>query len=123
MEQEASLMTRISEQINHRAYQYAKAQQKRIHSLCEPLFKATRIKVFAYFRFFPDGRYLYLCNHLKWIKFCLQNIHSNQGTSLGSEIKHAPQDNYHCFLWPTQRTDYVMDALHHHNIWNGLSLF
>ncbi len=64
-----------------------------------------------------------LCNNLAWVRFCLQNVHNNEGTSLGKEISHVPHNNYYCFLWPTQKTDYLMSALYEFNIWNGLSIF
>lgn len=111
-----------TEAINFSAYKYAESTAPELNAICDPLFKLN-LKVFAYFRFFNDGRYLYLCNDLNWVRFCLQNIHSNEGTSLGQEIGHVPEDNYHCFLWPTKKTDYLMSALYDFNIWNGLSIF
>lgn len=110
------------DRINFSAYKYAEAKHEELAALCSPLLKLN-ISTFAYFRFFPNGRYLYLCNHLDWVQFCLKNVHNNEGTSLGQEIKHALEDNYHCFLWPTEKTDYLMSALHDFNIWNGLSIF
>lgn len=111
-----------TEEINFRAYKYAESAVSRLKEICNPLFK-TSIKIFAYFRFFNNGRYIYLCNNLNWIQFCLQNVHNNEGTSLGREIGHVPEDGYHCFLWPTVKTDYLMSALYDFNIWNGLSIF
>lgn len=110
------------EDINFQAYKYAEATASKFNRICDPLFKSN-IKIFAYFRFFYDGRYLYLCNDLNWLRFCLENVHNNEGTSLGQEIGHVPEDNYHCFLWPTVKTDYLMSALYDFNIWNGLSIF
>ncbi len=109
-------------QLNFCAYKYAESAHSEILSLCDPLL-TFGIKVFAYFRFFNDGRYIYLCNNLEWIEFCLQNVHNNEGTSLGEEITHVPKDNYHCFLWPIKKSDYLMSALYEFNIWNGLSIF
>ena len=108
--------------LNFRAYQYAESMTDKLITICHPLFELS-IKVFAYFRFFNDGRYLYLCNDLNWVRFCLQNIHNNEGTSLGGEINHVSHDGYHCYLWPTVKTDYLMTALYDHNIWHGLSIF
>jgi hypothetical protein len=88
--------------INFSAYKYAESQLNDILFLCAPLFKLN-IKIFAYFLFFPDGRYMCLCNNLEWVQYCLQNVHNNEGTSLGKEIGHAVSDDYHCFLWPTQK--------------------
>ncbi len=110
------------EEINIQAYKYAESTISKLKEICAPLFK-TSITVFAYFRFFHDGRYLYLCNDLGWVQFCLQNIHSNEGTSLGQEIGHVPEDSYHCYLWPTIKADYLMSALYEFDIWNGLSIF
>jgi len=42
---------------------------------------------------------------------------------LGKEIRHVPEDDYYCFLWPNQKSDYLMSALYDYNIWNGLSMF
>lgn len=111
-----------SEGVNLPAYKYAESNFHRFNEICSPLFKSN-IKIFAYFRFFNDGKYIYLCNELSWLRFCLENVHSNEGTSLGQEIGHAPKDNYYCFLWPTIKTDYLMSALYDFNIWNGLSIF
>ena len=108
--------------INFSAYRYAESVVGKFTTICEPLLKLN-IKIFAYFRFFNNGKYLYLCNNLDWVRFCLENIHDNEGTSLGKEIGYAPEDNYHCFLWPMQKTDYLMTALYDFNIWNGLSIF
>lgn len=108
--------------INFFAYKYAESVVGKFTEICKPLFDLN-IKIFAYFRFFNNGKYLYLCNNLDWVKFCLENIHNNEGTSLGKEIGYVPEDNYHCLLWPTKKTDYLMSALYDFNIWNGLSIF
>ena len=110
------------EEINSQAYKYAESTVFKFNEICHPIFK-TGIKTFAYFRFFNTGKYIYLCNELNWLRFCLENIHSNADTSLGQEIGHVPEDKYHCFLWPTVKTDYLMSALYDFNIWNGLSIF
>lgn len=107
---------------NLQAYKYAEYTLPKFNEICTPLFELG-IKVFAYFRFFDDGRYLYLCNNLPWVQYCLENVHNNEGTSLGEEIGYVPEHNYYCFLWPTIRTDYLMTALYEFNIWNGLSIF
>lgn len=99
------------DEINFLAYQYAESSIDSLLSICSPLFNLN-IQIFAYFRFFNDGRYLYLCNHLDWIKFCLENVHNNEGTSLGEEIGHVSEERFHCFLWPTKKTDYLLSALH-----------
>lgn len=109
-------------EINRTAYKYIENKVDDFTSICRPLFSFD-IKVFAYFRFYDDGRYMYLCNRLDWVQFCLQNVHNNEGTSLGEEIGHVGEDGYHCFLWPTVSTDYLMEALYNHNIWHGLSIF
>ncbi len=109
--------------INYKAFQYASDKQSLIETLCSDLFSRTKIKVFAYFRFLKNGRYIYLCNRLDWVSFCLQNIQSNQGTALGEEIKHSSINDYYCYLWPITQSDYLMKALYNYNIWNGLSLF
>lgn len=109
-------------QTNFIAYKYAESNLEALNSICHPL-SMLNIKVFAYFRFFQNGKYMYLCNNLDWVRFCLQNIHNNEGTELGKEIGYVPEDNYHCFLWPTKKTDYLMSALYDFNIWNGLSIF
>ncbi len=57
------------------------------------------------------------------MRYCLENVHNNEGTSLGQEIGHVPEDNYYCYLWPVEKTDYLMSALYDFNIWNGLSIF
>ncbi len=111
-----------AKEINFNAYKYAESIAPLLSELCSPLF-TMNIKVFAYFRFFNNGKYLYLCNNLKWVEFCLQNVHSNEGTSLGKEIGRASKDDYHCFLWPTVKSDYLLSALYDFNIWNGLSIF
>ncbi|TLY47020.1 MAG: helix-turn-helix transcriptional regulator [Gammaproteobacteria bacterium] len=111
-----------AEEINSRAYNYAESTVLQFIDICNPIFK-SEIKVFAYFRFFNNGQYLYLCNQLDWLRFCLENVHSNEGTSLGQQIGHVPEDNYYCFLWPTVKSDYLMSALYDFNIWNGLSIF
>lgn len=111
-----------AEEINSRAYKYAESNVFKFTEICHPIFKSG-VKVFAYFRFFNNGQYLYLCNKLDWLHFCLENVHSNEGTSLGQEIGHVPEDNYYCFLWPTTKSDYLMSALYDFNIWNGLSIF
>lgn len=110
------------EEINLQAYKYAESNFFKFNEICNPIFESG-IKVFAYFRFFNNGRYLYLCNELDWLRFCLENVHSNEGTSLGQEIGHVPEDNYYCFLWPIVKSDYLMSALYDFNIWNGLSIF
>ncbi len=110
------------DEINFQAYKYAEAHLPTLESICQPL-SDLKIQVFAYFRFFNDGRYLYLCNHLEWLKFCLQHVHSNDNTSLGKEIGLVGHDEYHCFLWPTRCEDYLLSALYEHDIWNGLSIF
>jgi hypothetical protein len=109
-------------EINLQAYKYAESTFSKFNQICDPIFKSN-IKIFAYFRFFNNGRYIYLCNELSWLKFCLDNVHNNEGTSLGKEIGHVPEDDYYCFLWPTKKSDYLMSALYDYNIWNGLSIF
>jgi DNA-binding CsgD family transcriptional regulator len=111
----------ISDDINYRAFSYNKNITDQIIAICEPLFKVN-ITTFAYFRFFENGRYLYLCNDLKWVEYCLQNVQDNN-TSLGLEIKHASTDNFYCFLWPTTPQDKLLTALYNFNIWHGLSIF
>lgn len=110
------------DRINFQAYKYAESTLPQFNEICSPLFESG-IKVFAYFRFFNNGRYLYLCNNLPWVQYCLENVHNNEGTSLGEEIGYVPEHNYYCFLWPTVKTDYLMTALYDFDIWNGLSIF
>ena len=111
-----------SEEINISAYQYIEQLMPKLKSIYNPIIKLN-IKTFAYFKFFNNGRYLYLCNDLNWVKFCLFNVHNNEGTSLVHEISNVKKDDYHCFLWPIQKIDYLMSALYDFNIWNGLSIF
>lgn len=106
---------------NFNAYLYAAANSAHVQQLCTPLFNLG-IKVFAYFRFFANGEYLYLCNRLDWLKFCLQNIQDNDSTELGREIGQV-MDDYHCYLWPNTASDNLLAALYEHNIWHGLSIF
>jgi DNA-binding CsgD family transcriptional regulator len=108
--------------INHEAYLYAEGVFDSFSKLCAPL-KHLNIHTLAYFRIFDNGRYLYLCNNLDWVRYCLQNVHDNDSTTLGQELSHVPHTGFHYFLWPTNPQDYLLSALHEHNIWNGLSVF
>jgi len=65
------------EEINLQAYKYADSTFSKFNEICAPIFE-TKIKIFAYFRFFKNGRYIYLCNELNWLKFCLDNVHNNE---------------------------------------------
>lgn len=110
-----------SENINFNAYKYAESNLNNLTAICNPLF-SSGIKVFAYFRFFNNGKYLYLCNRLDWVEFCLRKIQTNDDTDLGEKISHA-NDEYYCYLWPLNQVDYLMSALYSFDIWNGLSIF
>jgi DNA-binding CsgD family transcriptional regulator len=114
-------MSIILDEINYNAFSYNKNILDKLITICEPLF-ASKITTFAYFRFFENGRYLYLCNDAKWVEYCLQNVQDNN-TALGQEICHAKQDEFYCFLWPTTPKDELLTALYNFDIWNGLSIF
>lgn len=114
-------MSIIRENVNQSALDYNKAVTDQLKTICEPLFN-LKISTFAYFRFFDDGKYLYLCNDLKWVEYCLTQVQDND-TSLGKEINHVGEDGYHCFLWPMVAEDELLKALYGHDIWHGLSIF
>jgi DNA-binding CsgD family transcriptional regulator len=109
-------------ELNYSAYKYCETNKDKFISSMKPALK-TKIITVAYFRFFQNGKYLYLCNDLKWVEFCLKEIHNNESTSLGKEIGEVGENDYHCYLWPTENKDFLLNALYENNIWNGLSLF
>ncbi len=106
---------------NYDAFKYSEAHASLLNTLCSPLLQ-TGVSTFAYFRFFSNGKYLYLCNNIKWVEYCLREIQHNN-TTLGCQIAHAHKDNYFCYLWPTERQDSLLSALYSFDIWNGLSIF
>jgi len=110
--------------INFSAFNYSKSTFDAFCSLCSPLTELN-ISGFAYLRLFNNGRYLYFCNDLNWLEFSLKNNgHFNQGILLERELVQArDKSHFHCSLWPTEKTDNLMSALHAFNIWNGLSVF
>ena len=111
-----------AQEINYTAFKYCEANKSKFVLGMEPVLNSP-ITTIAYFRFFQNGKYLYLCNDLKWVKFCLEKIHENNSTSLGKQVGKTTEHGYLCYLWPTDTNDYVLSALYEHNIWNGLSLF
>lgn len=108
--------------LNYSAYKYAESNLANLNQVCNPIF-SLGVKVFAYFKFFKNGKYLYLCNRLDWLQFCLQNVHNNDNTELGREISNASSDGYYCYLWPLSKSDYLLNALYEFDIWQGLSIF
>ena len=114
-------MTALINDINYQAFAYNKNILDKFTSICNPLFKIN-ITTFAYFKFFNNERYLYLCNNLKWVEHCLLHVQDNE-TSLGRQIGHAKKDDFYCYLWPTIASDELLKALHGHDIWHGLSIF
>lgn len=114
-------MSILKDDINYSALNFNKNVSKQLDDIYKPL-ENRNISTFAYFRFYEDGRYLYLCNDIPWVEHCLMHVQDND-TSLGQQINRVPQDGYHCYLWPTIQQDELLTALYNHNIWHGLSIF
>lgn len=113
----------IRQELNMRAYEYAKEMQPRISSIFDMYFGDSMLKTFAYFRFFEDGSYIYLCNKIDWVRFCIENVTTNDNATLGDQVKSLNNDNMSFYLWPDKVRGFVFDAMYEHNIWNGLSVF
>ncbi len=108
--------------VNYKAFQYASDKQSLIEMLCSDLFSNTKIKSFGYLRFLKNGRYLYLGTRLDFIAFYMQNVHNTQ-IELGNRINYTLLNQNHYSLWPTVQSDYFMEALYNHNMWNGFCIF
>ncbi len=109
--------------INYRACQYASSKSSLIEDLCSDLFSNTKIKEFGYLRILADGRYLFLCSHLDFTVFYLENIHSNRDNFVGKDMRSHHTNGYYCTLLPKKRDNYLIDVLYNFNLWNGLCFF
>ena len=109
------------EEINFSAFKYNESVNEELIKVISPIF-SWNISTFAYFKFFPDGKYLYLCNNLDWVRHCLRHIQDNE-SSLGQEINHAQENEFYTLVWPTEPYDPLLKDLFDYNIWNGMSIF
>lgn len=107
--------------IKEKLYHYNKAIQENLQTAIEPLTKNFGLKTFSYLRFYNDGRYLNLCTDLNWHQFILQQ--PRDGESFAESLKQIPVKKLHQVHWPQNLQDPIMQALHGHNIWNGLSFY
>lgn len=103
--------------------EYNRCVADQLQSICDPIFKHN-VTSFAYLRLFQNGKYLYLCNDLDWVKrhISISNVPQNN-TELGKQIHFSNNDGYGFFLWPSTPKDSVLQELYDNNVWNGFSIF
>lgn len=90
--------------------------------VCLPLLQNSPIKTVGYRRFFNDGRYLALSNHLGWQEYYFSQVnHPNQ--SFGKSIQEACPQTFTYLLWPQYPKEPIFQALYEHDIWHGISVY
>lgn len=94
-----------------------------VQELFDIVFKDSPLKTFAYFRFYDSGCYKFLCNNSEWLRFCIENVTTNNDSALGRQLENLNNEGRSYFLWPMKKNDYVFNAMYEHNIWGGLSVF
>ena len=102
-------------------YHYNQQIQKQLIEAIQPLTDNFGLKTFSYLRFYKDGRYLNLCNDSPWQKFSLQQ--TSDSKSFAEEVKNLPYATLHQVHWPQNLQDPFLQALHSHEIWNGLTFY
>eukprot|EP00919_Chromeraceae_sp_WS-2016_P078027 GHVR01184538.1.p1 GENE.GHVR01184538.1~~GHVR01184538.1.p1 ORF type:complete len:245 (+),score=37.66 GHVR01184538.1:873-1607(+) len=88
----------------------------------QPLFNNSPIKVFAYRKYYRDGKYLAVCTREDWQNYYYNNIYDIGETFLQA-IQEANPNKQTNFLWPNNATDDFLKALWEYNIWNGISIY
>lgn len=109
------------EDINYSAFKYNESIIDSLTDIIQPIFNWD-LSTFAYFKFFPNGQYLYLCNNIAWVEHCLRHVQDND-SALGQEINHAKENEFYSLMWPTTPHDTLLRDLYDFDIWNGLSVF
>ena len=80
------------------------------------------MKVFAYRKYYRDGKYLALCTREDWQKHYFNNIY-DIGEVFTKAIIESSLNRGTYFLWPNDKTDNFFKELWRYNIWNGISIF
>lgn len=109
-------------QKNKEFFEYNKVNVEKISSICAPLIQNFPIKTFGYRKFFNDGKYLALSNHLGWQEYYFSKI-NNPNKSFGKAIQEACPQNFTYFLWTQYPHEPIFHALYEYNIWRGLSIY
>lgn len=104
---------------NRLALGYLYQFQKQIEGFSEPL-NLLGISNFFAIKIFENDQYILLSNNWDWLSYHLLNIHDH-GAFFRNAYEKTPIDEIKLFLWPSQPTDSVLQALHEHDIWNGVS--
>ena len=90
--------------------------------VCLPLLQNFPIKTVGYRRFFNDGRYLALSNHLGWQEYYFSQV-NDPNQSFGKSIQEACPQNFTYLLWPQLPNEPIFQALYEYDIWHGLSVY
>lgn len=79
------------------------------------------ITTFTYSRIFKDGKRIYLCNNLEWLKHYICNNYFDEINHLEHYI---PAENIKVSTWDGFKMDRVFSALYHQfNLWNGFTIY
>jgi DNA-binding CsgD family transcriptional regulator len=108
---------------NHNASLYNRAKQQILTQFCHEIFQNSDISVFGYRKFFLNNTYIALCTNNAWQDYYFDNV-KNIGEVFTKAILNVPLFKYSYFIWPNNpNADYLISALHYHNIWNGITLY
>ena len=94
----------------------------KMRKIFQPLFTNSPIKVFAYRKYYKDGKYLALCTREDWQEHYFNNIY-DIGEVFIKALIESNLNQYTYFLWPNNTTDNFFKELWRYNIWNGISIF
>ena len=93
----------------------------KMRKIFQPLFTNSPIKVFAYRKYYKDGKYLALCTREDWQEHYFNNIY-DIGEVFIKALIESNLNQYTYFLWPNNTTDNFFKELWRYNIWNGMKL-
>lgn len=113
-----------AEKKNTSSFEYIQSIAPEISTFCDPFFRSFGLETFIYGRFFYNGKYIFLTNHIDWVKNWIYNIHTFAGTSLHEFLQNVPLEGEPSYyLWssaPPQ--DKIMQEHNRLGLWHGFDI-
>lgn len=95
-----------------------------LQAIGAPLYEKYFLKFLTFRRLYTDGRIIHLSNHQGWLHHSIDHAYWQSGSSL-QRINNIGVNKQYVHLWSEQAhlKDTVYAAMHHLNLWHGITLY
>lgn len=108
---------------NKNAFEYNKAINTNIKSICQPFMSSLGASLIAYHRiYFNDGQSVSVATDHEILKDYFDYV-KDKGLFFQEYIKKIPENKFHYFLWPNKVENKLQGIIHQIGIWNGFNIY